>query len=323
MRSRPLPVAIVLALVTALALHGCAKPGGNVSAPGAAAPAAGPPSYATPEEALAALVGAVEKGDTAMLERVLGPGSADLVSSGDPIADQKERETFLGRYQAHHELAEGDSSDLVLLVGEDRWPLPIPLVRRDGRWLFDGAAGAQELVYRRIGANELRTIDVMRTYVDLQHDYASAKHDRSGPGVYASKLRSDPGTHDGLYWEVSGSEAQSPAGPLLAAAQAEGYAPGQGAGPSPYHGYLYRMLYAQGPAADGGARSYLVGGKLTGGFALLAYPANYGASGVMTFLVNQDGTVWQRDLGEQTAELAGAMQEFNPDDSWTPIAPPG
>ena len=277
-----------------------------------------PLSYSTPDEAVAALIAALEKHDVQELKRVLGPGTDNLVASGDDVADRAAREAFLARYREQHRFVAGSPGDVVLQVGANEWPLPIPLVREQGRWRFDGEAGADEIVARRIGANELRTIDVMRSYVGAQLEYASTGHDGAAAGLYARRLRSEPGKHDGLYWETSADEAQSPAGPLLAAAAEEGYGQASGA---PYHGYLFRTLLAQGLAANGGAREYVVGGKLTGGFALLAYPAEYGASGVMTFMVNQDGVVWQRDLGEETAELAPSMRQFNPDATWTPIAP--
>lgn len=277
-------------------------------------------SFKKPDEAVGALVTALEHSDTQSLQTLLGPGTADLLSSGDAVADKRARAAFLERYRLRHELVEGNADTLVLVVGEDRWPLPIPLVRDDGRWHFDGAAGAHELVLRRIGANELSTINVMYGYVAAQRDYGSTGHDGSSAGVYAEKLRSDPGKHDGLYWEVASGEPPSPAGPLLAAASSEGYALERG-GRSPYHGYLFRTLTSQGPSADGGARDYRVNGQLTGGFALLAYPERYGVSGIMTFIVNQDGVVWQRDLGNDTARVARAIQQFDPDDAWTPLAP--
>jgi hypothetical protein len=279
-------------------------------------------SFDTPEEAETALIAALEKNDVDGLRRLLGPVPDELLSSGDEVADRATRERFLERYRERHQIVAGSPNDLVLQVGEDNWPLPIPLVRNEGKWRFDGAAGADEIVLRRIGSNELRTIDVMRGYVATQEDYAAAEHDGVAAGVYAQKLRSEPGKRDGLYWEVAAGEPQSPAGPMLAAAASEGYA-GSGGARTPYHGYHYRMLFAQGPAASGGARNYLEDGKLTGGFALIAAPETYGASGVMTFLVNQDGVVWQRDLGENTAELAASIESFNPDETWTPIAPDG
>ena len=279
-------------------------------------------SFATPDEATAALVAALEKHDVVAMRRMLGLESDVLLSSGDTAKDRSDRASFLARYRTRHQLVAGGPDDLILQVGEDDWPLPVPLLRRDGRWHFDGDAAVQELTARRIGANELRTIDVMRGFVGAQQEYAAVGHDGAAPGIYARALRSDPGKQNGLYWEVSAGEAPSPAGPFLAAAAGEGYRATPGATPAaaPYHGYVYRMLFSQGAAADGGARDYTVDGKLTGGFALLARPAEYGTTGIVTFLVNEDGVVWQRDLGEKTAELAAAITQFNPDSTWTPIA---
>jgi hypothetical protein len=282
------------------------------------------PSFETPEAAVEALVAAAGKDDVAELQRILGPGTEELLESGDAIADRAEREGFLKRYHARHRLVVGGPADVVLQVGEDNWPLPIPLVREGDKWRFDGATGADELLLRRIGANELRTIDVMRGFVVAQQDYAAKGHDGAAAGVYAIRFRSTPGKQDGLFWEVSGDEPPSPAGPFLAAAAEEGYAL-EGANEktgkrTPYHGYVYRMLVAQGPAANGGARNYLVDDKLTGGFAMLAIPESYGVSGITSFIVNQDGVVWQRDLGENTAQVAQSIQRFDPDRSWTPIA---
>jgi hypothetical protein len=305
-------------LVALGALAGCSGPAGNGAS--TTASTAAQPTFATPEEAVTALIQTVQQGDAPALQKLLGPGTAQLVSSGDAVADQKEREAFLERYRGYHEFAAGDPNDLVLMVGEDRWPLPIPLVRQNQRWEFDGEAGAQEIVLRRIGANELRTIDVMRGYVEAQNLYAASAHDGITVGAYAQKLRSDPGKQNGLYWEVAPGADPSPAGPLLAEADAEGYGGTHGKA-MPYHGYLFRLLTSQGPAAQGGPGSYLTDGKLTGGFALLAYPASYGASGIMTFMINQDGIVWQRDLGADTTKAAEAIDQFNPDDSWTPLAP--
>jgi hypothetical protein len=305
---------IAAALLTAVVIgSGCAQrePGGQESASA---------SFSTPEEALTALVTALESNDKGELRRLLGPETDALLSSGDAVADSMAIQAFLARYRVKHQLVTGGPDDLVLQVGEDDWPLPIPLVRHDGRWHFDGAAGVDEVVMRRIGGNELRTIDVMEGFVAAQEDYAAEAHDGATAGVYAQKIRSDPGKHNGLYWEVAAGEPQSPAGPMLADAAAEGYTGGRGAA-APYHGYHYRMLASQGPEANGGARDYIVDGKLTGGFALLAWPATYGASGVMSFMINQDGVVWQRDLGDNTEEIAASIQQFNPDSTWTPIAP--
>jgi hypothetical protein len=313
--------ALAASLLWLGALWGCAKPAANLAGEGAAKNNA-QTSFATPDEAVAALVAAGEKENTAALQGMLGPDSAGLLSSGDPVQDRRGREGFLKRYAAYHELVAGDPDNLVLLVGDDRWPLPIPLVRRSGRWYWDGAAGARELAVRRIGANELRTIDVMHGFVAAENDYAVSAHDAAPQGVYAQRLVSSSGKQDGLYWESPPGQPQSPAGPGLAAANAEGYAV-TGTLANPYHGYLFRILTSQGAEADGGARDYLVDGKLSQGVALLAYPSAYGVSGVMTFIVNQDGVVWQRDLGADTAQAAAAITQFDPDNSWTPLAPEG
>jgi hypothetical protein len=314
------PVVVVMGC-----LGGCSNSGPNAAATTKeSAPALDETSFATPEEAADALVAALEKRDTAALQRLLGPGTEALLSSGDPVEDRNESEAFLARYRVHHELVAGSADQLVLLVGEDLWPLPMPIVRRNDRWSFDGAAGADELVLRRIGANELNAIDVMQGVVAAQSDYAAAAHDGQPPGVYAQKLHSSPGKQDGLYWDVTSGQAPSPAGPLLAAASADGYdTTGSRAAMAPYHGYVYRMLTAPGPDAPGGAESYVSDGKLTRGFAVLAYPATYGASGIMTFIVSRDGVVWQRDLGKDTAQVAAAIHEFNPDNTWTPLEPEG
>ncbi len=322
MNTRTQNMGVVVVLVSAL-LSACAK----TEAPAAVATVADATSaaqaphttFATPDEATEALVAALRNHDTKAMDELLGPGMADLLSTGDPVEDTKERTNFLTAYDASHALVAGDASDLALLVGEDRWPLPIPLEERAGRWSWDGAAGIQEILLRRIGADELRTIKVMRGFVDAQNDYASKGHDGLPAGLFAQRLNSTPGKQDGLYWESKPGEAQSPAGPFLAGATAEGY--GEKVAAAPYHGYVYRMVTSQGAQANGGALDYLVDGKLSKGFALVAYPSNYGSSGIMTFIVNQDGAVWQRDLGEDTAKQAAAITQFNPDAAWTPLAP--
>jgi len=208
------------------------------------------------------------------------------------------------------------------VVGEQDWPLPIPIVKRDGKWVFDGEAGVDELIYRRVGANELGAIAVCRGFVAAQLEYASEGRDGDPAGIYALKLVSDEGLHNGLYWPTAEGEPASPAGPFVAAAAAEGYRRGVDGERQPYHGYYYRLLYAQGTNANGGARDYFKGGLLTEGFALIAWPADYGSSGVMTFIVNHDGVVFQKDLGEDTATAVESIQTFDPDSSWTAIAPP-
>jgi hypothetical protein len=306
-----LRVAISTVAILVVTLSSCAKHGPR---------SADPTSFETPEAAADALVAVLEQDDREGLRKLLGPETDALVSSGDDVADRHARDAFVARFKSAHQWVAGGPDDLVLLAGEDGWPLPIPLIRREGRWYFDGAAGASELIARRIGANELRVIDVMRGFVAAQQEYAASGHDGQPAGIYARKLRSDPGKRDGLYWETKAGEPQSPAGPLLAAASAEGYSAG-GSGEQPYHGYLFRLLFSQGADAVGGARNYFDGEKLTGGAGLLAWPVEYGRSGVMTFVVNQDGVVWQKDLGSDTSKLVGEMRQFDPDSSWTPIAP--
>ena len=275
-------------------------------------------TFATPDEAVARFASAVEQRDPGQLKTLLGFDTDTLLTSGDAVEDSMARVAFLTRYNAKHELVAGSPDQLVLEVGDDGWPLPFPLVRENGRWHFDGPAGADEIAYRRIGANELETIDVMRGFVAAQDDYAARPHDGVPAGTYAGKLRSDPGKQNGLYWDVAPGAPESPAGPMLASAASEGYREGRGPA-APYHGYLFHLLTSQGPAAEGGARDYMSGGRLTGGYALIAWPAVYGASGVMSFIVNQDGTIWQRDLGKGTPEIAASMSSFNPDTTWTPI----
>ncbi|MFO1405917.1 MAG: DUF2950 domain-containing protein [Steroidobacteraceae bacterium] len=274
--------------------------------------------FDTPQAAVDAFVDALEKNDQAALAKLLGPDIDGLLSSGDPVQDQSDRQRFLAAYAAKHSLeAQGDGTQ-VLVIGENDWPFPIPVVEHKGKWHLDGNAGADELIYRRIGHNELGAIAVCRGFVGAQKDYASQGHDGDPAGIYALKLISDEGTQNGLYWPTADSEPASPAGPFVAKAAEEGYRRSD-TGPTPYHGYYYRMLYAQGANAPGGARDYFKGGVLTEGFALVAWPADYGTSGVQTFIVSQDGTVYQKDLGEDTASAANAILSFDPDPSWKPV----
>lgn len=297
----------VVAMLLGLAIAaGCAKQPDKAS------------GFKTPEEAVAALVAALQNNDMAGLKSLLGPGSEELLDSGDAVQDAGDRASFLAAYAAKHALVDDGADRKILVTGEDDWPMPIPLVKRDGGWQFDGEAGIDEMIYRRVGANELGAIDVARGFVDAQIEYASEGRDGDPAGIYALKLISDEGLHNGLYWETGEGEPESPAGPFVAAAAAEGYKAG-GAERVPYHGYYYRMLYAQGPNANGGARDYFKAGLLTEGFALVAWPADYGSSGVQTFIVNQDGVVFQKDLGEDTATAVESIQSFDPDSSWIAI----
>lgn len=271
-------------------------------------------TFATAQQAVDALIAANRNSDIAALNQILGAEASSLVSSGDDTQDKNDRAKFVSLYDEHHRLVSAGTGKETLVVGKNDWPMPIPLVKSDGAWKFDSADGAKELLYRRIGSNELAAIKVCQALRQAQVDYATTGHDGDPPGMYAQRFRSRPGTQDGLYWSVSEGESESPAGPLVADAEAEGYE--QGAR-HPYHGYYFRILKAQGSHAYGGAKDYIVDGKMTGGFAILAYPAEYGASGVMTFLVSRRGTVYQRDLGDSTAETAKAITAYDPDSSWT------
>jgi hypothetical protein len=276
-------------------------------------------TFDSAEAAVSALVEAAKDHDQATLLAIFGPEGKAVIASGDPVADQQARERFVERAgEGTHVTYVGDDF-AVLSAGADDWPLPIPLVKESGAWRFDTAAGKTEILNRRIGRNELFTIAVCEQYVDAQRDYARRIKAAGGEPEYAQGLRSTPGTRDGLYWETASDEDESPMGPLVASAAREGYGLKRGAGAlDPFHGYLYRILKAQGPQAPGGKKSYLRDGRMTEGFALVAYPAEYGSSGIMTFVVNQQGVVFQKDLGRRTAEIAGAMTAYDPDDSWDP-----
>jgi hypothetical protein len=273
--------------------------------------------FASPDEAVGALIAAVADNNTTELRRIFGPDSESLISSGDPIADQQRRQGFVTAYNEQHKLAAAGDNRMVLDVGKDGWPAPIPLVKEGALWHFDAAAGAQEIIDRRIGRNEIAAIRVALSYADAQKDYFERAKQASGTGEYAQRLISTPNRHDGLYWPVAAGELESPLAPLVDQAIDEGY-PVTGKR-IPYQGYYFRVLTGQGPHAPGGAKDYMNGGKMTGGFALLAWPATYGASGIMTFLVDQDGVVFQKDLGKDTAALAGAIARFDPDISWTRV----
>jgi hypothetical protein len=277
-------------------------------------------AFDTADAAVAALIQALEKNDKAMLGTLLGPDSEDIFSSGDEVADANALADFLALYQEGHTLVADGTDAVVLQVGNNEWPMPVPIVKRDGKWFLDGAAGVDEIVYRRIGRNELGAIAVSRGFVDAQMDYAADGHDGNPPGLFAAKLRSDPGQQNGLYWPSAQGEPQSPIGAAVAKAAAEGYRAVAGKR-LPYHGYYYRMLFGQGPAAAGGEADYYVDGVLAQGVALIAWPAEYGVSGVMTFMVNHDGDVFQKDLGEDTAKAADSIEVFDPDSTWSKVDP--
>jgi len=279
-----------------------------------------PASFASADEAVGALIAALTANNTGELKRIFGPDSEALINSGDPIADQQRREGFLDSYTQQHKLVPAGDDRMVLDVGTGDWPMPIPLVKDGALWRFDTAAGAQEIINRRIGRNEVAAIRVSLSYVDAQKDYFDRVKQASGAGEYAQRLVSTPNQHDGLYWPAAAGELESPLAPLVNQASEEGYPSEPTSGKRiPYQGYYFHILKGQGDHAPGGAKDYMAGGKMTGGFALVAWPATYGVSGIMTFLVDQDGVVFQKDLGEHTAALGTAMTRFDPDISWARV----
>jgi hypothetical protein len=285
---------------------------------GAQAATAKQRAFQSPEAAVQALVTATRENDTEELMALFGPGSKPLVSSGDEIEDRLRREQFVKSYGEKNRLEAGPGGKVTLYIGNDDWPFPIPVAKAGNRWRFDTRAGRDEILSREIGENELSAIQVCLAVVDAQRDYADLMRDRAGQPEYAQKLETTAGAKDGLYWDAAQGETPSPLGPLVARARAEGY--GQSAGiPSPYHGYLYKIIKAQGADAAGGAVEYVVNGKMIGGFAFLAYPASYGFSGVNSFMVSHEGVVYKKDLGKSTSQSAASMMLFNPDKSWKKV----
>ncbi len=278
-------------------------------------------TFATAEEAVAALLTSLRAGNPSQIIAVLGPGSEALVESGDRYADAEARKHFIESYQQQHKLTATAPDRMTLEVGNDAWPLPTPIVQAGGRWHFDSAAGAQELVNRRIGRNEIAAIRTALAYVDAQALYRVLSGATGGRATYAQRMVSAPGKRDGLYWPGSPDAPDaSPLAQVVADARENGYPGTLSAGKQmPYQGYYFRILKAQGRSAPGGPRNYVVNGRMTDGFGLVAWPATYGASGVMSFVVNQDGTVYQKDLGPETARIAGAMTLFDPDISWARV----
>jgi Protein of unknown function (DUF2950) len=273
-------------------------------------------TFKTPDDAAAALVQAVRINDDRGILSVLGPDGSQIASSGDPTEDKAKREEFVSAYDAKHQLTMEGNDKAVLVIGRDDFPFPVPLVRTSGAWRFDTAAGRQEILSRRIGRNELNTIQACLAYYDAQHEYA--EKDRIGAGVraYAQRIVSQPGKKDGLYWPASQGD-ESPLGELVANAASDGYS--IGGGRAPFHGYYYKILTKQGPAAKGGELDYVVRGNMIGGFALVAWPAVYGNSGIMTFVVNHDGVIYQKDLGTRTSRVAERMNSFDPGSGWETV----
>jgi hypothetical protein len=275
--------------------------------------------FATPDDAGRALLSSAKSDDQSALLAIFGPDSKDIIFSGDPVEDKKVMEGFSNGYEVMHRWRRINDNSQVLLVGADNFPFPIPLKKdRRGPWFFDTASGRAEILNRRIGRNELAVIEVCQAIAEAQAEYFSQLHDGASTKQYAMKFISDPGKHNGLYWQSPEGQPQSPLGPLAAFATAEGYSVKPDAHTA-FHGYYFRMLKGQTSKAPSGEKDYFVDGKMTAGFAVLAYPAEYGSSGVMTFVINQDGLLLQKDLGKSTTETATAMTEFDPDASWTAV----
>jgi hypothetical protein len=276
-------------------------------------------SFSSADEAVKAAIAAARSNNDKELLAIFGAQAKEVLFSGDAVADKHRREQFIAAYDEKNRLAT-KGEDTILIVGKQEWPFPIPVVKKGQSWVFDTEKGKEEILNRRIGENELNTIQAMLAIVDAQREYAIKDRNRDGLLEYAQKFVSDPGKKNGLYWTAKEGEPQSPLGPIMIRAGAEGYraAPPTQA-PNPYHGYYYRILTAQGKDAPGGAYSYLVKGKMIGGFAVVAYPAAYGNSGVMTFIVNHDGKVFQKNFGPNTPSVAKSMKEYNPDKTWTEV----
>jgi hypothetical protein len=274
-------------------------------------------TFPTPDEAAQALARAVLANDTAALLNIMGPASRPLILPSDQVQAARDRQVVAAAMNERWWLeGEGDSSR-TLVMGNESWPFPIPLVRKEGKWRFDTEAGREEMLHRRIGANELAVMEVAAAFVEAQREYASAGRDGQSAGAYAQRFVSEPGRQDGLYWPVTSPDsAQSPLGEFAAKAAADGYRRDDAAQRTAYHGYYFRMLTSQGPHAPGGAKSYLVNGAMRGGFAMIAWPADYAASGIMTFMIGRDGVLHQKDLGPETPTLAPAIEAFDPDSTW-------
>jgi hypothetical protein len=304
-------LALCATLVLALATAACTK-----SAPESPA---GSQTFASPDAAAQAVYDAAKANDTEAVLRIFGPTAKEFLITGDPTQDRQAFKAYTDDYDQMHRWGKLEGGDRVLIVGLENYPFPFPLRKNPGgRWAFDAAGGRQEFLARRIGDNELTVMGVLNALANAQVDYYGSPQDGSTLQQYAQRFISSPDKHDGLYWSVAAGESESPLGPLVAWAAKEGLA-GSAAAPAPFHGYFFRMLTAQGPHAADGARSYVVDGHQTRGFAFLAYPAEYRRTGVMSFVINRDGQLFQRDLGPQTAELAESLASFDPDPSWSPV----
>ncbi len=306
-----LPRCVSGAMLAMLLLSG---PAATQAAPLPPAAAAAPSDFPTADAAVDALVAVLGRHDDAGLRALMGPGGEKLLESGDKVADETARKHFLDAYAAHHQITQQADGRAILIIGPDDWPLPIPIVQANGRWHFDAAAGTQEIVNRRIGRNEIAAIRTSLAFVDAEEAY----HARLGS--YAERIVSSAGKYDGLYWQPGPGEPESPLAPLVAQAVEEGYPGARSAGkPLPYQGYFFRILKGQGSSAPGGRKSYVTGGAMVGGYAMLAWPAVYGSSGITSFLVNKDGIVFQKDLGPNTAKIAAGITLYDPDLTWARV----
>lgn len=309
-------IVVVAFVMCALALVGT---GENASAR-PTDKAAGPNEFPSPEAAVQALMDAVKNSDEKALLAIFGKEGKDLIATGDETADRKGRERFLQMYETKHQISKESDRMMALEVGEENWPFPIPLVREGEVWSFDSRSGKEEILNRRIGKNEMNALQVCLAYVDAQREYAAKDRDGDGLLEYAQQVMSSKGQQDGLFWPAEEGREASPLGPLFARAQEEGYRPkAANPAPSPYHGYYYKILKAQGKNAPDGAQDYVIKGNMIGGFALVACPARYGSSGIMTFMVSHNGVVYQKNLGPKTHAAARAMQRFDPDGTWQKV----
>ncbi len=299
-------LAITLIVGALAALPSCAGTG----------PGPGQRTFAAPEEAVRTLIEVVKAGDLDGLIAIFGPEGRELIASSDAASGRQNREVFTVAAAEAWRLVDEKADTKVLVIGREGWPFPVPLVKDARGWRFDIVAGREEVLARRIGRNELAVIQVCRTYVSAQRLYARRPHDGKPAGLHAAKFRSDPGRQNGLYWPAQQDERRSPLGDLVAQAAAEGRQFDRDGAPAPFHGYYFKILTAQGANVAGGARNYMVNGELSDGFALIAWPAQYNVTGVMTFVVNHDGAVYEKDLGPETDAAARAIALYNPDGSW-------
>lgn len=305
--TRQYPITVLAVGLVALLMQGCTR---HQSVPAE--------SFASPEAAVHALTAALRADDLEQLRTIVGSDGEEIIASGDEAADRHARQEFLRLYDEKHSIVAAGDGSATLVIGKAEWPYPVPLVKDGNEWFFDAAAGAEEILNRRIGRNELSAIQVCKAIGDAQQEYALRDPDGDGIREYAKQFPSDPGQRNGLYWPAAEGEEASPLGNFAAQAAAEGYVRRE-TGPTPYHGYYYRILQAQGPHAPGGAVEYVINGRMILGFAVVAYPAEYDNSGIMTFIMGSDGVVYQRDLGEDTAEKAAAMKTFDPGEGWTKV----